>query len=66
MTSKPGPKGQRCPACDGQLVAQGSSGFFACRKCGGIVDSDPDEGGDYSDRDPSARLQRQERRKPRR
>lgn len=54
-----------CPRCgtNRQVVNHGREEFF-CGKCGGIFDSDPSEGGDYSDRDPSARLERQERRQP--
>lgn len=59
----PEPK-KRCPkpGCKGHGIPQGTSGFYGCSKCGGLFDDEPNEGGDYSDRDPSARLQRQERR----
>jgi len=56
-----------CPRCRSvaDVVAQGASGYFACRRCGGLFDDDPDEGGDYCDRDPAARLIREERRQGR-
>lgn len=53
-----------CPVCRSSKQVQpvGVSGdMFRCGKCGGLFDNDSDEGGDYSDRNPSARLERQER-----
>jgi hypothetical protein len=54
----------RCPRerCGGKSREAGN--LFMCVKCGALHDGHPDEGGDFSDRDPSARLQRQERVKP--
>lgn len=54
----------KCPKCGRRkaVIPQGLRGdLFICTHCNHPFDSDPDEGGDYSDRDPSARLQRQER-----
>jgi hypothetical protein len=54
----------RCPRenCRGKSEQAGS--LYRCTKCRSLHDGVPDEGGDFSDRDPSARLQRQERVKP--
>lgn len=54
-----------CPVCKTakQVVRQGVVGdLFLCKKCGGIFDSDPSEGGDFH-ADPSRRIELQERRK---
>ncbi len=52
----------RCPRCNRRGTPQGVCGdMFYCRRCDAVFDSEPDEGGDYSDYDPSYRLQRQER-----
>lgn len=49
-----------CPSCAGNgAVYEEPSGYF-CRTCQKAFDDDPDEGGDYSEYDPSWRLQRQE------
>lgn len=48
-----------CPACGGDATGDGD--LFRCPKCGGVFDASPDEGGTYSDRDPAARLMREER-----
>jgi len=52
-----------CPRCrtNKQIVPQGD--LYVCRRCGALLDDDPDEGGDYSDRSPAARLEREERRR---
>lgn len=55
------PSTPTCPQCHVRTVAQAD--WFVCPKCKGMFDDDPDEGGDFSDRDPSARLERQERRR---
>lgn len=58
-----------CPACGTakQAIAVGVSGeVFHCCKCGGNFDTtDPNEGGDYDDRDPSRRMEREEARRNR-
>lgn len=53
----------KCPHCCGtkQVVPCGS--LYHCRKCNAFFDDDPDEGGTHSDRNPAARLEREERRK---
>lgn len=62
------------PACircgrKSSVVAAGG-GLFKCTKCGALFDDEPDEGGDYSDRNPALRMERadraRERRQPRR
>lgn len=53
-----------CPGC-GRTV-ESKTDVFWCVTCQCQFDNDPDEGGDYSSRDPSARLEREERRQERR
>lgn len=58
-----------CPKCDTakHVIAIGLTGeTFHCDRCAGLFDRQPDEGGDYSDRNPAARLERQERKPQRR
>ena len=43
-------------------VAHGREQFF-CNKCKGLYDGEPAEGGDYSDRNPALRMEREERRR---
>ena len=51
-----------CPICGRKGKPQGVCGdLFGCPNCGATFDCDPDEGGDYSDFNPAARLERQER-----
>lgn len=54
---------QKCPQC-GRVKAVQQIGFqfYRCGGCGAMFDANPNEGGDYSDRDPSARLTRKEAR----
>lgn len=54
----------RCPACKGALKPAGA--MLRCAKCGGFYDDSPEEGGDYSDHNPAARLEREERERERR
>lgn len=56
-----------CPWCKTAkyVYAEGSHEFY-CRQCKRIFDNDPDEGGDFSDRNPAVRLEREERRAARR
>ena len=51
-----------CPGCRRTQPQQGPQTIYWCQHCEAQFDDDPDEGGDYSDRSPSARLERQERR----
>jgi hypothetical protein len=54
-----------CPQCHTNKYANAHDGDqFYCGKCGGIYDADPDEGGDYF-RDPSKRMEAEERRRDR-
>lgn len=50
-----------CPRCKRRQPARGPDAIYWCDHCQGQFDGDPDEGGSYSDRDPSARLEREER-----
>ena len=59
-------KTPRSPCCNSPGIAQGTSGFYACKRCGGLFDDDPEEGGDYHSRDVSRRIERNERKKTRR
>jgi hypothetical protein len=50
-----------CPGCGTNRNANArAGGDFYCAKCQCLYDADPDEGSDYSDRDPSVRLIRAE------
>jgi len=52
-----------CPWCKtAQYVYPEGEREFYCRQCKRIFDADPDEGGDFSDRNPAVRLEREERR----
>lgn len=56
MTSKP-----NCPRCQTNRHVNSHDGdLFYCGKCHGIFDNS-DDGGDYSDTNPAARLERLER-----
>jgi ribosomal protein L37AE/L43A len=50
-----------CPKCGRQQPIRTADALYWCEHCRGQFDGQPEEGGDYSDRDPSARLERQER-----
>lgn len=54
-----------CPRCkkNKDVVSSGDGELHFCERCRFQFDNDPNEGGDYSDRDPAARLERQERRR---
>ena len=53
----------RCPRCGRPQPKRGADALYWCTYCRGVFDNDPNEGGDWSDRDPSARLEREERRR---
>ena len=55
-----------CPGCGRSQARQGTDTIYWCDVCQCQFDDDPDEGGDYSGRDPSWRLEREERRAVRR
>lgn len=63
---EPAARRPACPKCgrSKSVVSQGE--MFHCHACAAFFDDDPNEGGDYSDRDPSARIERQERQRGRR
>lgn len=55
---------QRCPLCKGIGQPVNNEGvMFKCKKCGGFFDSEPDEGGDWSNRNVGLRMEREERRR---
>ena len=51
----------QCPKCGKKQPRRSADAIYWCSTCRMQFDNDPDEGGDFSDRDPSARLERQER-----
>lgn len=57
------PKGPqvKCPRCGRAQKDRGPSAIYFCDNCRGQFDNEPLEGGDYSDRNPAARLEREER-----
>jgi len=62
MKTKPNMPQVKCPKCGRpQPGTLGSDGIYLCGHCNMQFDKDGDDGGDYSDRDPSARLERLER-----
>ena len=62
MTEQP-PRCARCNS-DSRVYPEGERNWH-CTRCHVSVDLDPDEGGDWSDRNPAARLEREERRRTR-
>ena len=50
-----------CPKCGRPKPYKSPDALYWCDHCKGMFDDQPDEGGDYSSRDPSARLEKQER-----
>lgn len=53
----------RCPRCNRPQRRQGPHSLYWCDHCRCQFDDSPDEGGDYSDRNPAARLEREEARR---
>jgi ribosomal protein L37AE/L43A len=51
-----------CPKCRRVQVDRGPIAIYWCEHCQCQFDNDPDEG-DYHDRNPAARLEREERRR---
>ena len=52
-----------CPVCRTNKHANArAGGDFYYSKCGGLYDSDPDEGGTHSDFNAAVRIEREERR----
>lgn len=51
-----------CPSCNTNKGARAQSGYYRCGKCGGLYDSEPNEGGDVH-ADPSRRMELRERRR---
>ena len=54
----------RCPWCGRQKGIKRVSDVFHCSNCHRFFDNDPDEGGTHSDRNPAARIEREERNRP--
>jgi ribosomal protein L37AE/L43A len=60
--AKPAKPTVRCPKCNRpQPKRGGHDSIYYCEHCRCQFDDDPTDGGDYSDRNPAARLERQER-----
>lgn len=61
--------GQQFPSCiqcgRRKAIVKLPSDQFKCTSCGCLFDANPDEGGTYSDRNPAARLEREDRRRDR-
>lgn len=53
-------KPPRCPHC-GKKSEHARGGLFRCLSCGGLHDGDPNEGKDFDDRNPAARIEREEK-----
>jgi hypothetical protein len=51
----------RCPGCQRPQSRRGPDAIYWCNHCRCQFDDTPDEGGDFSDRDPAWRLEREER-----
>lgn len=51
----------RCPRCKRQQQRRLSDSIYRCDKCHAMFDDDPDEGGDWSNRNPALRIEREER-----
>lgn len=63
----PKPPTADCPMCGRSCKAVGLTGTqFYCVTCAGLFDDAPDEGGTHSDRNPAARIEREERKQQRR
>jgi hypothetical protein len=56
----------RCIKCKrtDQVYEEGDRNFW-CKRCKIVFDDAPDEGGDFSDRNAAARIEREERRRER-
>ena len=52
----------QCPICKRKQTAGSADAIYYCTTCRVQFDHEPDEGGDYSSRNPAARLEREERR----
>lgn len=52
-----------CPKCGSNKRSAPRGEWWYCHNCDCLYDGEPEEGGDYSTRDPSWRMQRAERKK---
>lgn len=50
-----------CPKCQRKQAKRSADAIYYCENCRAQFDDSPDEGGTYSDRNPAARLEREER-----
>lgn len=50
-----------CPLCNRVKAVQKVADMYHCTACNKHFDDDPDEGGTYSDHNPAARLEREDR-----
>lgn len=62
MNTQPKPT-VACPRCNRKQQKRGLDAMYFCENCRCQFDADPNEGGDFSDRNPAARIEREERRK---
>lgn len=51
----------RCPKCNRKQPVRAPDSIYYCKWCECQFDSDPNEGGDFSDHNPAARLELEER-----
>lgn len=56
----------RCPKCGRKQLYRSQDAIYRCGPCGVMFDNDPSEGGDFSDHNAAARLERADREKERR
>jgi hypothetical protein len=53
-----------CPSCRRKQAAKpGNDAMYRCTWCQACFDNDPNEGGDFEDENPAARLVREEQRR---
>ncbi len=61
----PLPTTMKCPFCNSKridVIDKPPHGVFRCTDCERLFDDEPDEGGDFSSRDASRRMEREEAR----
>lgn len=66
MATDPAAQMVRCPKCGKRQPFRTPHAVYRCDQqggCGAMFDDEPDEGGSHDDRNPAARLEREERRK---
>lgn len=50
-----------CPCCRRQQPYRAPDSLYWCENCRGQFDAEGDDGGTYSDQNPAARIEREER-----